>query len=111
GTIAKHTAAGYRVGICDLTEAELSSNGNPVLRKQEAEAAADVLGLAARINLGLPDRGLTGSAEQLAAVTEVIRQYAPRMVFAPYWDDRHPDHIDCSKLVEAAVFNAKLRRY
>jgi bacillithiol biosynthesis deacetylase BshB1 len=111
GTIAKHIAAGYRVGICDLTEAELSSNGNPVLRKQEAEAAADVLGLAARINLGLPDRGLTGSAEQLAAVTEVIRQYAPRVVFAPYWEDRHPDHIDCSKLVEAAVFNAKLRRY
>ncbi|MGG6309549.1 bacillithiol biosynthesis deacetylase BshB1 [Paenibacillus macerans] len=111
GTIAKHTAAGYRVGLCDLTEAELSSNGNPALRKQEADAAAKALGLAARLNLGLPDRGLTGSEEQIAAVTGVIRDFAPRLVFAPYWEDRHPDHIACSKLVEAAAFNAKLRRY
>lgn len=27
GTIAKHTALGYRVGICDLTYAEMSSMG------------------------------------------------------------------------------------
>lgn len=111
GTIAKHVASGLRVGICDLTEAELSSNGNPVLRKQEAAAAAEVLGLSARVNLGLPDRGLTGSEEQLSAVVGVIRDFAPSIVFAPYWEDRHPDHIDCSRLVEAAVFNAKLRRY
>lgn len=111
GTIAKHAAAGYRVGICDLTEAELSSNGNPALRRQEADAAAKALGLTERLNLGLPDRGLTGSEEQIAAVTGVIRRFAPSLVFAPYWEDRHPDHIACSKLVEAAVFNAKLRRY
>lgn len=111
GTMAKHVASGLRVGICDLTEAELSSNGNPVLRKQEAAAAAEVLGLSARVNLGLPDRGLTGSEEQLSAVVGVIRDFAPSIVFAPYWEDRHPDHIDCSRLVEAAVFNAKLRRY
>ncbi|KFN09534.1 bacillithiol biosynthesis deacetylase BshB1 [Paenibacillus macerans] len=111
GTIAKHVHAGYRVGICDLTEAELSSNGNPELRKQEAERAAQELGLAVRLNLGLPDRGLSGTPEQIAAVAETIREHAPRIVFAPYWEDRHPDHIACSKLVEEAVFNAKLRRY
>lgn len=27
GTIAKHTAAGFKVGMCDLTRAEMSSNG------------------------------------------------------------------------------------
>ena len=27
GTIARHAAAGHTVGLCDLTEAELSSNG------------------------------------------------------------------------------------
>ncbi|MNC37992.1 hypothetical protein D3C75_865790 [compost metagenome] len=30
---------------------------------------------------------------------------------APYWQDRHPDHVACSHLVKEAVFNAKLRRY
>ncbi|WP_342561788.1 bacillithiol biosynthesis deacetylase BshB1 [Paenibacillus sp. FSL R7-0345] len=111
GTIAKHTAAGLKVGLCDLTAAEMSSNGTVERRKQEAQQAADVLGAAVRTNLGLPDRGLYMTEEHLAAVTAEIRRFAPAVVFAPYWEDRHPDHIACSKLVEEAVFNAKLRKY
>lgn len=111
GTIAKHTAAGQRVGICDLTEAEMSSNGTVELRRQEAAAASAVLGLSARTNLGLPDRGLQGGREQIEAIVAEIRRWQPRIVFAPYWVDRHPDHIACSKLIEEAVFNAKLRNY
>lgn len=34
GTIAKYTKQGYQVGICDLTEADLSSNGTVELRKK-----------------------------------------------------------------------------
>ncbi|USB34797.1 bacillithiol biosynthesis deacetylase BshB1 [Paenibacillus sp. YPG26] len=111
GTIAKHVEAGLKVGICDLTQAEMSSNGTVQLRLQEAEAASKVLGLTLRTNLELPDRGLFITAEHVAAVTSVIREYGPRVVFAPYWDDRHPDHVQCSKLVEEAVFNAKLRKF
>lgn len=111
GTIAKHTAAGFKVGMCDLTRAEMSSNGTVELREQEAQQAAAVLGAAVRSNLGLPDRGLYMTEGHLAAVTAEIRRYAPSIVFAPYWEDRHPDHIACSKLVEEAVFNAKLRKY
>ncbi|GGG58469.1 bacillithiol biosynthesis deacetylase BshB1 [Paenibacillus radicis (ex Gao et al. 2016)] len=111
GTIAKHTAAGLRVGICDLTKAEMSSNGTVELRLQEAEEASKVLGLASRTNLGLPDRGLTLSRDHIDAVVAEIRRTRPRIVFAPYGVDRHPDHIACSKIVEEAVFNAKLRRY
>ncbi|ETT44068.1 LmbE family protein [Paenibacillus sp. FSL R7-269] len=111
GTIAKHTASGFKVGMCDLTRAEMSSNGTVELREQEAQQAAVVLGAAVRTNLGLPDRGLYMTEGHLAAVTAEIRRYAPSIVFAPYWEDRHPDHIACSKLVEEAVFNAKLRRY
>ncbi|MUT65451.1 bacillithiol biosynthesis deacetylase BshB1 [Paenibacillus sp. NEAU-GSW1] len=111
GTIAKHTAAGMRVGICDLTQAEMSSNGTVELRKQEASEASAVLGLHSRTNLGLPDRGLSLSKEHIDAIVAEIRRTKPRIVFAPYWVDRHPDHIACSKLVEEAVFNAKLRRY
>lgn len=35
GTLAKYAEQGYRVGICDLTEAELSSNGTVALRKKK----------------------------------------------------------------------------
>ncbi|WP_149093619.1 bacillithiol biosynthesis deacetylase BshB1 [Paenibacillus terrae] len=111
GTIAKHTAAGLKVGVCDLTRAEMSSNGDVDTRMAEAEDASKVLGLAARTNLGLPDRGLYVTPENVAAVTAEIRRHAPKVVFAPYWEDRHPDHVMCSKLVEEAVFNAKLRRF
>lgn len=111
GTIARHIAAGLKVGICDLTCAELSSNGTPELRKQEAARAADLLGLSYRSNLALPDRGLSPSQEHIALVAAEIRKCAPRVVFAPFYKDRHPDHVACSKLVEEAVFNAKLRRY
>ncbi|MBT2288557.1 bacillithiol biosynthesis deacetylase BshB1 [Paenibacillus albidus] len=111
GTIAKHTAAGLKVGLCDLTAAEMSSNGTVERRKEEAQAAAELLGAVERTNLGLPDRGLFLTEAYLAAVTAEIRRCSPAIVFAPYWEDRHPDHIACSKLVEEAVFNAKLRKY
>ena len=45
GTIAKHTAAGMKVGVCDLTKAEMSSNGTVERRAEEAEEASRVLGL------------------------------------------------------------------
>lgn len=111
GTIAKHTQAGLRVAICDLTRAEMSSNGDVETRRREAEEAGRILGLARRSNLGLPDRGLYMSKDAVDAITEEIRRLKPRIVFAPYWQDRHPDHIACSHLVQEAVFNAKLRRY
>ena len=111
GTIAKHTAAGLKVGVCDLTRAEMSSNGTVEHRTEEAEQASRILGLSCRTNLGLPDRGLYVTPENVQAVTAEIRRHAPRIVFAPYWEDRHPDHIMCSKLVQEAVFNAKLRNY
>ncbi|MGO4542756.1 bacillithiol biosynthesis deacetylase BshB1 [Paenibacillus sp. 2TAB19] len=111
GTIAKHVRAGHRVGVCDLTFAEMSSNGTVELRQQEAAAASAVLGLSARTNLGMPDRGLEGTKEQIERIVAEIRYFRPRIVFAPYWVDRHPDHVNCSRLIEEAVFNAKLRRY
>jgi LmbE family N-acetylglucosaminyl deacetylase len=54
-TVARHAAAGHAVGLCDLTRAELSSNGSPEQREREALAAAAVLGAVWRENLGWPD--------------------------------------------------------
>jgi bacillithiol biosynthesis deacetylase BshB1 len=110
-TIAKHTAAGLKVGICDLTYAEMSSNGTVEIRKEEANEASSILGLTMRSNLGLPDRGLRLKEAYIERITREIRAHQPKIVFAPYWQDRHPDHIACSQLVQEAVFNAKLRKF
>lgn len=111
GTIAKHVQAGFRVAVCELTCSELSSNGTVERRKQEAEEAARILGLAERSNLGLPDRGISVCREHIETVAMEIRRLRPRIVFAPYHRDRHPDHVLCGQIVTEAVFNAKLRRY
>ena len=108
-TCALHADDG--VAICDLTAAELSSNGNPVTRQAEAALAAKELGIAARLCLHLPDRGLSVTPEHVAAVVKVIRQYRPRVVLAPLARDRHPDHSQCALLVREAVFSSGLRRY
>ncbi|KIQ93303.1 hypothetical protein LH47_02629 [Anoxybacillus thermarum] len=75
------------------------------------QRAADILGVRTRIQLKLPDRGLTIQKEHIDPIVTVIRTYRPRIVFAPYWEDRHPDHGQCAKLVEEAVFSAAIRRY
>jgi bacillithiol biosynthesis deacetylase BshB1 len=111
GTIARHTAAGWRVGLCDLTRGEMGSNGTPEERLREAEAARAVLGAEWRENLGWPDRGITGSRDQLDDAARLIRRWRPRVVAIPYWEDRHPDHVAASRVLAEGVFNARLRRH
>jgi bacillithiol biosynthesis deacetylase BshB1 len=111
GTIAKHAALGLRVGLCDLTAGEMGSNGTVDQRLAEAEAARAVLGAAWRINLRWPDRALGASDDHVRAAAELIRRAQPRAVALPYWSDRHPDHVDASKVLTNAIFNSGLRRY
>jgi len=111
GTIAKLTSEEIRVGICDLTDADLSSNGNVELRKLEAANAAEILNVSMRTSLAFPDRGLYLKEEYIREIARVIRTYKPRIVFAPYFEDRHPDHGNCASLVEEAVFSAGIRKY
>ncbi len=73
GTIARHAAAGFSVGLCDLTAGELGSNGTPDERKREAADAARVLGAAWRKNLGWPDGGIVPSPEILRSAVDLIR--------------------------------------
>ncbi|WP_462412015.1 bacillithiol biosynthesis deacetylase BshB1 [Neobacillus sp. Marseille-QA0830] len=111
GTIAKLASEGKQIGICDLTDADLSSNGSVTLRKQEAAKSAEILGAAYRTSLGFPDRGLYMREEYINRIAEVIRSYKPKLVFAPYFEDRHPDHGNCARLVEEAVFSAGIKKY
>jgi len=111
GTLAKYIKKGFQAGICDLTLAELSSNGTVEIRQDEARKAADIIGIQVRINLQLPDRGLFSKEDYIKKVVTVIRQYRPKVVFAPYWVDRHPDHGRCAQLVEEAVFSAGIHRF
>ena len=111
GTVAKHSALGYVVGMCDLTAGEMGSNGTVDERIAEAEDARRVLNAAWRVNLRLPDRALLSSDEHARAIAGLVRRSRPKAVAIPYWSDRHPDHVAASRLLTDGVFNAGLRRY
>jgi bacillithiol biosynthesis deacetylase BshB1 len=111
GTIAHHAARGLSVGLCDLTAGEMGSNGTVDERLAEAEAARAVLGAAWRENLRWPDREIGKHSEHLDHAVAFIRRHRPRVVAAPYWSDRHPDHGAASAVLSEAVFNAGLKRY
>lgn len=111
GLVAKHTALGHRVGLCDLTAGEMGSNGTVDERLAEADAARGVLGAAWRVNLRLPDRAIGSDPAHARAAAGLIRRARARVVAIPYWSDRHPDHVAASHLLTEAVFNAGLRRY
>ncbi|MDY7222253.1 bacillithiol biosynthesis deacetylase BshB1 [Halalkalibacterium halodurans] len=111
-TLYHYRQKGHRVGICNLTKAELSSNGTVEQRQKEAADASRILGIDERIQLDLPDRGLRNPSEQqVRNIVSVIRHYQPTFVFVPYPVDRHPDHGHCAELVKEAVFNARIRNY
>src|SRR5262249_57880789 len=111
GSIAHHVAAGFTVGLCDLTAGEMGSNGTADQRRMEAEAARQVLGASWRQNLGWSDRQIGKDPRHLDQAVSFIRHHRPRTVAVPYWFDRHPDHVAASELLTEAVFNSGLRRY
>jgi LmbE family N-acetylglucosaminyl deacetylase len=68
------------------------------------------MGLTWRENLGLPNRSLEATLENRAKLAEVFRRTRPRWLFAPYWEDAHPDHRAATQLVEDARFWSKLTK-
>jgi len=111
GTVARHAALGFRVGLCDLTAGEMGSNGTVEERLAEAEAAREVLGASWRVNLRWPDRHVGRDRSHALSAVELVRSCRPRAVAIPYWADRHPDHGDASRTLTDALFDSGLRRF
>jgi len=106
GSLILAVDKGLTVGVADLTNAEMSTRGTVDKRKKEASQAASILGLSNRWTLGLPDAGIGTDPDHLFPIIQLIRENRPRMVLAPYWEDRHPDHSATGKLVRDACFLA-----
>ena len=111
GTILKLVAGGSTVSIVDATRGEQGSRGSPEERTQEAAAAAQRLGLLERGNLGLPDTAVVVDDRATAALVAVLRSARPRLLFAPWADDVHPDHVAVGQLAARAFFLAGLKQH
>src|SRR3954449_12612418 len=81
GTLARLARKGYRVGIVDLTDGEPTPLSlGPDVRLAEASRAAEILGVAVRINLNLPNRRLFDGFDARVSLARVFRRYRPKVV-------------------------------
>ena len=112
GLAALLASHGHAVTLVDLTRGEAASRGSVEVRLREADAAAAALGVARRLNLGLPDTGLDSRDRgQVRAVVACLRAERPTLVVAPEGGDPHPDHGEAAALVTRACYLAGLARY
>jgi N-acetylglucosamine malate deacetylase 1 len=111
GLLLKLKSMGYSTGIIDITEAELSSNGDSDTRKKETLNASEILKLDIRENLKIRDAAIADDPENRLKIINIIRKYKPLLAVIPYGKDRHPDHENSSKLVKDAIFISGLKKF
>ncbi len=110
GVLIKHAWKGQRTGIIDLTQGEMGSRGSAAIRAAEAARGAEVMGVAVRRNLELPDAGIENTPETRRRLAIMIRELRPRVVIAPAPNGRHPDHRVAAQLIRDACFLSGLAK-
>ena len=114
GTVARWTKEGKRVIYVVCTNGDKGSSDPDMqpetlteIRRQEQQAAADILGVSEVIFLGLADQGLEDTPQFRKQIVRLIRQYRPQIIVTadPYrryiW---HRDHRIVGQVVLDAVF-------
>ncbi|UCE23464.1 MAG: bacillithiol biosynthesis deacetylase BshB1 [Candidatus Zixiibacteriota bacterium] len=110
GFLIKMAKQDRAVGAVDLTRGEMGSFGDENDRDSEASAAAKIMGLAYRGNLGMTDSAIEVNQPNKLKIAEVIRKTRPELVVLPHWTQRHPDHFACHRLGYDACFLAGLKK-
>ena len=109
-TIAKSISEGKSVGIIDLTQGEMGTNGSPKIRQQEATNAASILGVKFRKNLKFKDVYFKNDDDHQKKIIELIRLHKPTIVLCNAIEDRHIDHARGSDLVSHSCFLSGLSK-
>jgi N-acetylglucosamine malate deacetylase 1 len=110
GALLLAAGRGIRTGVVDLTDGEASTRGSPEIRAKERDRATDLLGVAVREGLGLADGGVGTAPDHRLALASAIREFRPKVVVAPFPEDRHPDHAAAGRLAREACFLAGVGR-
>jgi LmbE family N-acetylglucosaminyl deacetylase len=112
GTMAKMAAEGTRVVVVQMTD---GSEGYPEaamkdriveLRRKEADACNEALGVAQRYLLGRPDMALVNDKATLQEVIAIVRKERPQAAFHQGDVSLHRDHINTYQISLEAVWHA-----
>lgn len=110
GALLVEKKRGRHTGIIDLTQGELGTRGSAEIRLREAAAAAKILGVDIRENLGMADGFFSNDEAHQRQVIAAIRTYRPEIILCNAPADRHPDHGRSAKLVSDAAFLSGLKK-
>ncbi len=113
GAIAKMVRLGHRVGMLHMTTGEPTPRGTVETRRDEAQAAAEILGVHHHQILDLTNRELMDSPAARYQVATVIRRLRPRILvgMAGRTPGASPDHYQAQLITEAARFYAQLTKW
>jgi len=109
GSIIRLAEAGHDVLLLDMTNGEPTPHGSVAQREKEWTAAAAIMGVKRRL-LGLPNRTVEHTIAARHGVAGVMREHQASIVFLPFFEDAHPDHVATTRIVEDARFDAKLTK-
>jgi N-acetylglucosamine malate deacetylase 1 len=113
GALALHSQRGDHISAVFLTSGEAAMKQFAPedawrIREAEAQAAADVLGIAELTFLRAPDSGLQGDMERvIAAVLRIFGRRQPRCIYTPHENEAHPDHKAAFAITQAILERAE----
>ena len=110
GTLIRQAEMGYRTGVLDLTAGDMATRGTVATRLAESHVAAKHMLAAWRGNIGFPDARLENNLMARMTLVGELRRLRPRVVILPYWEGRHPDHYNASKLCYESCFLSGLKK-
>jgi len=112
GTMARMAAEGAHVVVVQMTD---GCEGYPELewqdtvadmRRKEADACDEVLGISRRYHIGAPDMGLVNDKQTLHKVIRIIRTERPEAIFLQGGAGIHRDHIATFQISLEALWHA-----
>ncbi|HUF04672.1 MAG TPA: bacillithiol biosynthesis deacetylase BshB1 [Aridibacter sp.] len=111
GTMLKMKKLGYSTGAIDVTRGEMGTRGTPEGRAEEAEAAAEILGLSVRENLELRDGHVFCDDDSRRALVRALRKLRPKVIVTHQIGDPHPDHDHIAQLVRESARLSSMQNY
>jgi len=111
GTLLKMKHLGYKTGALDVTHGEMGTRGTVEGRAEEAAAAARILKLDVRENLGLPDGHVFADDESRTKLVRVLRRLKPKVIMTHQENDPHPDHDNIVQLARESARLASMYKY
>lgn len=116
-TLLSLVERGAAVHIVQLTDGSASQAlaGEPecirrTARLGEAQRVADRMGAASFRFLGAANNRLNCSPEFVERLTGIVTDAQPDVIFVPFVNDRHRDHVAANHLLAAVLDSASMRR-